>query len=76
MTDNALLPVYVAARAVIDYMDKNSGACTGQLLNGLRNALAETDDLAIPEFLRRKRPAAEHWDHAPETSNEGLEDLL
>lgn len=62
-----LYAVYVAARDVIDYMDRNSGACTGQLLQRLRNALVETDELQIPEFLRRKQP---------KESNSGLEDLL
>lgn len=73
------LPVYVAARALIDFMDSHDNACTGQLINGLRNALAETDDLEIPEFLRRKPSAAEYFGQKPAvepSSNAGLEDLL
>jgi|GEM_PF-5166917 len=62
-----LLDVYVRARAVIDYMDRNSGACTGQLLNDLRRVLADFDELEIPVFLRRTKP---------KESNDGLEDLV
>ena len=62
-----IAPVYIAARALIDFMDLNSGAATGELIQKLRNAIVETDELQIPEFLRRTKPR--------ETAT-GLEDLL
>lgn len=71
MTDKpSLLPVYLVARKLIDFMDQHDGACRGDLIQELRNALVDTDELLIPEFLRRspKPPAV--------ASSDGLEDLL
>lgn len=51
-------PIYLAAKALSDYMRKNSGAATGQLVNALHKAVDDYDDLTIPDFLRRPMTAA------------------
>lgn len=61
--------IYLAAKALIDYMRDNSGAATGTLIKALAHEVDVYDDLTIPGFL--KRPAPEKL-----TSTAGLEDLL
>lgn len=55
-------PIYLAAKALTDYMRANSGAATGQLVNALYKAVDDYDDLTIPNFLRRPMvPKADEW---------------
>lgn len=63
--------IYLAAKALIDYMRLNSGAATGVLIKSLAHEVDVYDDLTIPGFL--KRPAPEKLEI---TGTEGLEDLL
>lgn len=62
-------PIYLAAKALIDYMRENSGAATGTLIKELTRQVDLYDDLTIPDFL--KRPVPEKL-----AGIEGLEDLL
>lgn len=62
-------PIYLAAKALIDYMRDNSGAATGELIKALAHEVDKYDDLTIPDFLRRPLPDKM-------TGTEGLEDLL
>lgn len=62
-------PIYLAAKALTDFMRANSGAATGELIKALVHEVDKYDDLTIPEFL--KRPVPEKM-----TGIEGLEDML